>query len=162
MIKIDKKLISEKNKLARIIIPLFMVFYFTNLAYGASNALSPYLHIHSDQLTFNKIKNQANFLGEVIVWFDDMVLKTTNLEIIYKQISNKNEIDKIIIPTKVIAKNKDDSQILIADYAEYFASKAELVLTGNVQLRYQDNILKTDKLVYYTKLKQIKPTTLPK
>jgi lipopolysaccharide export system protein LptA len=138
---------------------LITLLCLTTVAYGTSNSPMPYLHINSDQLAFNKAKNEATFTGEVIVWFDDMVLKTTNLEIIYKQINNKNEIDKIIIPTKVIAKNKEDSRVLIADYAEYFASKAELVLTGNVQLEYQDNILKTDKLVYYTKIKQINQVT---
>ena len=111
--------------------------------------------INSDNLTYDKSANFASFDGNVILWFNDIVLKTTNIKIYYKQFAGKNRIDKIIIPEKLTALKSKDSDVLIADKAVYLFDKDELSLNGNVVLQHKDNILKTDKLVFITKLKKI-------
>ncbi|XVN42741.1 MAG: LptA/OstA family protein [Candidatus Rickettsia vulgarisii] len=47
------------------------------------------LYINSDNLVINQAKKQAEFTGEVILWFDDLMIKTTNLEIYYKIVDDK-------------------------------------------------------------------------
>lgn len=111
--------------------------------------------IDSDSLTFDKTKNTAIFEGQVVLYFEDIVLKTSNLQIFYKNINSEREIDKIIIPTRLIAKKEKDQSIIIADSGEYLAYKSRLILEGNIKLLRQEDILKTNKLVYYTKLKKV-------
>lgn len=111
--------------------------------------------INSDNLTYDKSANFASFDGNVVMWFNDMVLKTTNIRIYYKQIAGRNKIDKIIIPEKLTAIKNKDSDILIADRAIYSFDSNELSLSGNVILQHVDNILKTGKLVFITELKKI-------
>src|ERR1044071_9186813 len=84
--------------------------------------------INSDDLTYDKIKNVASFEGEVIMWFDDLILKTTNIKIFYKQVAGKNKIDRIVILNKLKALQQKNQNILIADTAVYFFDKNELSL----------------------------------
>ena len=114
------------------------------------------MYVNSDNLTLDQTKNIIHFEGKVILWFNDMVLKTDKIEIIYKKLTNKKEIDKIIIPNKLIAIRTLEEEVLIAGGAEYFANISELILTGNVKLQHKDDIIKTERLIYHTKLKKIK------
>lgn len=107
------------------------------------------LYINSDHLVINQAKQQADFTGEVILWFDDMMVKTTNLKIFYKTVDNKKTIDHIIMPAKLTAKKNNGAELLIANSAEYFIEKKELILLGDVVIQKDDRIIKTDKLVYY-------------
>jgi len=114
------------------------------------------IRINSDSLTFDRNKNTVNFTNNVLVWFEDMVLKTSAIEVIYQNNDkSQNRIDKIIIPNSVIATRIYQQQTIIADSAEYNAKSAELILNGRVKLQYQDNILKTKKLVYHTNFKKV-------
>jgi len=113
------------------------------------------LYINSNSLSLNRTNNTAYFEGEVIIWFDNMILKTKEIKIIYKGLDNKKEIDKIIIPKKLFAIKEKEQEVLIADSAEYFAIKGELILTGKVKIQRGNKIITTKKLVYYTKLKTI-------
>ncbi|MCC8417081.1 MAG: hypothetical protein LN588_00780 [Rickettsia endosymbiont of Bryobia graminum] len=107
------------------------------------------LYINSDNLVIDQVKRQAQFTGEVILWFDDLMIKTTDLKIFYKIIGNKKTIDRIIMPSKLTAKKNDTKELLIANSAEYFVEKKELILRGNVIIQKDEHIIKTDKLVYY-------------
>lgn len=111
--------------------------------------------INSDNLTYEKGNNVASFDGNVILWFNNMVLKTTNIKIFYTQINKQNRIDKIVIPNKLSALKNQNSDILIAEKGIYFFDKGELWLNGNVILQHGDNILKTDSLVLVAELKKI-------
>lgn len=113
------------------------------------------LFINSDNLIYDNLANSASFDGNVILWFNDMVLKTVNIKIYYKNVQGKNKIDKIIIPERLHALKHKDSDVLIADSAVYNFDKSELSLKGNVILQHEDNILKTDELVLVTELKKI-------
>lgn len=114
------------------------------------------IHINSRHLTLDRNKDIATFTGEVILYFDDIVLKTDNLRVFYKKsATGKEYIEKIIIDNKLIAK-KDDDTILIADYARYLPQASILVLTGNIKLQHKKYLLETTRLVYHTKLRQIK------
>jgi lipopolysaccharide transport protein LptA len=115
----------------------------------------PDIFINSDTLNINQDKNIVNFAGKVILWFDDMVLKTDKIEIIYNKATNKKEIDKVVIPNKLTALRTIEQEILIADSAEYFAATGKLTLNGNVKLQHKDDIVSTNKFIYHTNLKAI-------
>lgn len=111
--------------------------------------------IDSDNLTYNKNQNSAVFSDRVILQFQDMILKTSVIEVLYKKIDGKNKIDKVIIPNKLSALNIKDQNTIIADSAEFIASKNELTIKGNVLLSYNNNILRTKKLILISKLNTI-------
>ena len=111
--------------------------------------------IDSDSLTYNKSHNSAVFSGKVVLKFQDIILKTSIIEVLYKEIDGKNKIDKVIIPNKLSALNIKDQNTILADSAEFIASKNELIIKGNVLLSYNNNILRTKKLVLISKLNTI-------
>ncbi|KAJ6644831.1 putative ABC transporter ATP-binding protein, partial [Pseudolycoriella hygida] len=102
------------------------------------------LYINSDHLVINQEKQQAHFSGQVILWFEDMVVKTTNLEIFYKKVNNKQVIDYIIMPSKLTARRNNMHELLMANSAEYFMNSKELILSGDIVI--QTNDLMTDIL----------------
>lgn len=115
----------------------------------------PDIFINSETLNVDQDKNIVNFAGKVTLWFDDMILKTDRIEIIYKKMTNKKEIDKVIIPNKLTAIRTIEQEILMADSAEYLAATGTLILTGNVKLQHKDDIVNTKKFIYHTNLKSI-------
>ena len=121
---------------------------------NANSSNSPSIYVNSDYLTLDQTKSIINFEGKVILWFNDMVLKTDTIEVIYKQLANGREIDKIIIPNKLFAIRIVEQDILIADCAEYLMKSNKLILTGNVKLQHEDNVINTQKLIYHTKLRK--------
>ena len=148
--------------------PLILITLISIIAFnarGATKSPLPFqesIYIDSDSLKLDRAKNTADFEGQVILWFEDMVLKTSVMQVIYKEGAAKKEIDKIIIPAKLTAEREKAGEILIADSAEYLARDSMLILKGNVTLLYNDHILKTHKLVYYTKLNQTNKFKLDK
>ena len=132
---------------------IFLFILMSNaIAYGSDSSNGNLLSINSDKLVINQDKQQAVFTGEVLIWFDDMVLKTSYLEILYKVYNQKKTISEIRIPVKLIARRTISQELLIADSAEYIVDKQELTLLGNVIIQNNHGIIKTNKLVYYTKL----------
>ena len=129
-----------------------IVFFFTNICHAHDDNV----HINSSRLVFDKNNEIANFYGEVIIFFDDFVLKTSELQILYDNSSGKRVINKIIIPYNLIALKVIPENIIMADSAEYIAKSSELVLVGNIKLLHEGHILQTNKLSYYTKLRNIK------
>ncbi|XVN40401.1 MAG: LptA/OstA family protein [Rickettsia endosymbiont of Argas persicus] len=109
------------------------------------------LHITSDTLIINREKQKVEYLGNVIVYFDNAVLRTEKLYIIYKNTDddNKQTIDYIVVPTKLNVERKINNELLLADSGKYFLDNKQLILLGNVVLQRDDNILKTNKLIYY-------------
>lgn len=113
------------------------------------------LYINSDNLVINQAKQEACFTGEVILWFEDVMVKTTKLQVYYKKINKKSVIDHIIMPVKLTAKKTTTQELLIADSAQYFVDKKELVLIGNILIQTNDRIIKTNKLIYHLKLNRV-------
>lgn len=145
---------------------VFISLLFCKTAYSNEevSVLPQDIVIDSDSLIFDSNRQFAVFEGNVILHFKDMVLKTSKIEIFYKQQnrppakatganSKKNSIEKIIIPAQLFAEKGGD--LVIADKGEYVIASGALTLTGNVKLMYQENILKTNRLLYYTKLTKI-------
>ena len=133
---------------------LFCIIYVHNI-----NAISLYnnvaatnateVKIDSDQLIIEKSLNLATFKGNVTVYFQDMKLKTNILRVTYRNIDNKDKIDKIHIPTKLTAIKNCGAETVIADSGTYDAEKKNLTLIGNVILQKNKNILSTNRLVYH-------------
>ncbi|WP_323738327.1 LptA/OstA family protein [Candidatus Trichorickettsia mobilis] len=133
-------------------ISLIIISCYSLTTYGNNNNL----HIHSDNVTFDKNSRTVDFSGTVIIWFDDIILKTSVLKILYKNSAKgKQAIDRIIIPNKLSALKISNQNIIIADAAVYNHQQEELTLTGNIKFIYQDHILQTEKLLYHTKLNKI-------
>jgi lipopolysaccharide export system protein LptA len=121
----------------------------------ASNQPADNIYINSDLLTFDKSKNTADFNGNVVVWFEDLILTSSDLQIIYKKNSaGKNQIDRIIIPNKLKAIRIKDHEVLIAQNGEYKMDSSKLTLRY-VELMKDDDILQTPELIYYGMLQKI-------
>lgn len=114
------------------------------------------LIIKSDSLVVDQKNNIATFKGLVTLFFNDLCLKTYEIRVFYKQVDNKNTIEKIFIPKKLSAIRYIDDGIVIADSAEYNAHNNELILIGNVTIQHDGSILSTDKMIYITNLNEIK------
>lgn len=130
------------------IIKLILFLIISNSIYANGKDISS-LHITSDTLIIDKIKQKAEYIGNVVVYFDNAVLRTKKLYIIYKTVSDKQTIDYVVVPTKLTVERKINNELLFADSAEYLLDNKQLTLLGNVVLQRDNNILKTNKLIYY-------------
>ncbi len=113
------------------------------------------LYINSTNLVISQTKNQACFTGEVILCFDDLMIKTTILDIFYKTVNGVKTISCIFIPSRLIARRNHGQDLLVASSAKYFVETRKLVLSGSVIVQSKDGIVKTNKLVYYTELNNL-------
>jgi lipopolysaccharide export system protein LptA len=111
------------------------------------------IQITSSSLTFNKKDLTAAFEGDVKIFFEDQIILTDKLIIYY---SNKREIIKIIFPTKIKAIKTGEKIVIVADSGEFDNLAKKLTLTGKVYMQKDDNVLVTDKMIYYAKLKPAK------
>ena len=137
-----------------LLIILFLSSYlFSSLAIEIDDAK---LFINSDALTLNNQEKSAIFTGHVVVKFEDITLTTTKLIVYYLEQDNKKTIDKISIPTALQAVKPCDNEIVIADSADYIVNLGQLTLTGNVRMLKENKLLITEKMVYITKIKNLK------
>lgn len=144
-------------------IPIISIILILNssLLYAADKKKSPghtthpNLYITSDSLIIDRIKETVEYSGKVAVHFNDAVLRTDKLYIIYKVIGNNKTVDYIFIPGKLTVERKSNDELLFADSAKYFLDNKQLTLLGNVILQREGSILKTNKLIYYIDLKTI-------
>ncbi|RYE06406.1 MAG: hypothetical protein EOP33_04310 [Rickettsiaceae bacterium] len=111
--------------------------------------------INSDNLTFDSNDNIALFEGNVVVHFDNLILKTSLIKIFYKEVNNKKQIETILIPKYLTIIRKDDQTIITANEATYLPNISNLVLRSKVIIQYEDNIVKTEKLTIVSKLLKI-------
>ncbi len=146
------------------------------LAAQSSSAIDK-VDIRSDKLTIDRHKNVSTFEGNVILEFNDMLLKTQRIKIIYKVASKTNRtntkdtLDKIIITDPFIAvrgniKNiqpenisnlipKVGIELIHAQYAEYKAADKTLVIKGKVKVQKDKHTIICDELLYYTDIIKI-------
>ncbi len=136
------------------IVKYFFWLYLLLIANNAYGRNSNILDIFSDHLVIDNFARTVHFTGkEVILYFDDMVLKATDLKILYKiNGKNKRSIETILIKNGLVATRGSNNEFVIADGAEYFMDKAKLTLSGNVIISYGNYVWKTNKLLYYVKL----------
>ncbi|HJD58368.1 MAG TPA: hypothetical protein LFV92_04100 [Rickettsia endosymbiont of Ceroptres masudai] len=143
---------SLQSSIYRII--KLVVFLTVSISIYANDKNISNLHITSDTLIIDRIKQKAEYLGNVVVYFDNAILRTKELYIFYKTIDDKQTIDYIVIPIKLTVERKINHELLLADSAKYFFDDKQLILLGNVILQRDDNVLKTNKLIYYVDLVQ--------
>ncbi|KJV79595.1 RPE1 domain protein [Rickettsia rhipicephali str. Ect] len=130
------------------IIKLVLLLIISTIIYANDKNISN-LHITSDSLIIDRTKQKVAYLENVIVYFDNAILRTKELYIFYKTIDEKQTIDHIVVPTKLTVERKINNELLLADSAKYFFDNKQLILLGNVILQRDDNVLKTNKLIYY-------------
>ena len=133
---------------------IFLLLIFVILALKANDKIQ----ITSDNLTLNKKDLSATFEGNVRVFFEDQAVSTNKLIIYYSDLGPKREIVKIIFPTKIKAiKNYKNGAIdvVVANSGEFDNLAKKLTLLGNVRMQKDANILVTDKMIYFAKLKSI-------
>ncbi|WP_041816772.1 LptA/OstA family protein [Rickettsia akari] len=141
---------SPQSSIYRII--KLVVFLNVSMSIYASDKDISSLHITSDTLIIDRTKQKAEYLGNVVVYFDNAILRTKELYIFYKTIDKKQTIDHIVVPTKLTVERKINNELLLADSVKYFFDDKQLILLGNVILQRDDNVLKTNKLIYYVDL----------
>jgi predicted nucleotidyltransferase component of viral defense system len=90
-----------------------------------------------------------------LVWFDDAVLKTTDITLLVKEEGKNRTLEKIIMPAKLTAMKEDEDEIIIADSAEYIATKKLLKFKGNIYMKKDERLVKCDELNYFTAIKGI-------
>ena len=115
------------------------------------------VQITCDNLTLNKKDLSATFENNVRVVFEDQDISTNKLIIYYSDIGPKREIIKIVFPAaiKAIKSDKNNVDVIVADSGEFDNLAEKLTLLGNVRMQKDANILVTDKMVYFAKLKSI-------
>jgi lipopolysaccharide transport protein LptA len=115
------------------------------------------IQITCDNLTLNKKDLSATFENNVRVVFEDQDISTNKIIIYYSDLGSKREIIKIVFPTtiKAIKSNKNNVDIIVADSGEFDNLAKKLTLLGNVRMQKDANILVTDKMIYFAKLKSI-------
>lgn len=126
---------------------------FSTFANKNHDKLSDNITITSDSLNLDNHNLSASFKGSVTVIFEDMTLKTNYLKIYYINHNNKRSIEKIEIPVHLKAIKKITDEIVVADSGEYIVALNKLTLKGNVRMQKDKNILVTDTMIYFTKLK---------
>lgn len=130
-----------------------LVVLFISSAYANISEPKDDLYIESHRLTLDRDHNTALFKGEVVLYFEDIVLKSDKVSVIYKEGGDGRKVDRVTIPARVIAKK--EKEVLIADRAEYLADSGILTFYGKVFAEIDGQIVKTGKLAYVTKLKKI-------
>ncbi|MFK8040325.1 MAG: LptA/OstA family protein [Rickettsiaceae bacterium] len=109
------------------------------------------IYIDSDDLTINNVEHIAHFTGNVIANIGNLTLKTTSIKVVYdaNQSIKDIKIDKILIPNKFFAQDKENNFTLIANSAQYNVFEKKLQVSGDVLLSKDNQILKTNSLSYY-------------
>lgn len=133
---------------------LIIYLYFISFGIGYVHA-SDKVQITSEELIINKSDSTAIFDENVLLIFEDMKLSTSKLIIHYSDAKNNKEIKKIVIPNKLKAIRDKEKEIIMADYGEFDNLTKKLVLTGNVKMQKDGNILFTKKLIYIAKFEKI-------
>ncbi|ADE30035.1 LptA/OstA family protein [Rickettsia prowazekii] len=141
---------SLQSSIYRII--KFIIFLTINISIYANAKDIANLQITSNTLIIDRIKQKAEYSGNVIVYFDNAILRTQKLYIFYKTIGEKQVIDHIVVPSKLTVERKINNELLLADSAKYFFVDKQLILLGNVILQRNDHVLKTNKLIYYVEI----------
>jgi lipopolysaccharide transport protein LptA len=119
--------------------------------------------IQADSLKIDRNNNVSTFEGSVVIEFKDMVLKTSQVKIIYespKDNESKNiaeKIKKIILARHFIAYKKlnQKTEVIEADYAEYFPTEKKLLIKDNIKIIKDDKTIICNDLIYYTDIIKI-------
>ncbi|AAU03964.1 LptA/OstA family protein [Rickettsia typhi] len=139
---------SLQSSIYRII--KLIIFLTVNISIASAKDTN--LQITANTLIIDRIKQKAEYSGNVIIYFDNAILKTQKLYIFYKTIAEKKIIEHIVVPTKLTVERKINNELLLADSAKYFFVDKQLILLGNVILQRNDHVLKTNKLIYYVEI----------
>jgi lipopolysaccharide transport protein LptA len=141
---------------------LFLLFIIIQTSFATEEKLD----IKSDKLIIDRNDNISTFEGNVVLEFKDMLLKTSMVKVIFKQLESKNKnasekVEKIVVTShfKAYRGNKNNKKInpdqknleeIEANYAEYDPSTKKLLIKGNVKVIKADKIIICDELIYYT------------
>lgn len=147
----------EKLKL-KLIYKIFSCLIFIHILPFSSYAiLDSQIDIISNDLILNNKSSTVKFFGDVVLYFDKIILKTSCIKVFYDK--NKN-IKKIIIPNKFSALDLSSNNIITAENAVYEMEQNKLIISNNVYILYikgnNNNIISTHELIYYTKINKIK------
>ena len=134
---------------------VFVVMLLSLIHNSAIASMPNNLKITSDSLAIKQEELSAIFSGSVLVVFDNLRLTSSKLIVFYTDISQKRDIQKIVIPSKLKATKDCGKEIVIADSGEFDNITKKLTLIGNVRMQKDGNVLVTDKLVYSANFKSI-------
>jgi len=123
-------------------------------SYGANMSIDD-ITIKSDRLTVNKKDGKVYFSGNVVAWFDEAILKTTDVIIVINDSSPKRKLERIIFPSKLTSMKESDDEVVVADSAEYEANSNLLKLKGNIYMQKGEYFVKCNELTYFAKIQTI-------
>ncbi len=114
------------------------------------------LHIDSDNLILNREKNTAVFSGDVLICFQGMKLRSQKAIFTFEN-QKTRKIKMITFPEKVEAIREIDGSdsVVIANEAVYTLANMELLLKGHVIIEDKKEVIVTEEMLYYGKLKNI-------
>lgn len=92
------------------------------------------------------------FKGNVILNFRGYTLNTFLVKINYLFRNKALSIHYISIPQKVMVLEHSTGNIITANSAKYFATSRQLILTGDVTIKYMDSVIKTQEFTCITSL----------
>lgn len=123
-------------------------FCYANFSWGNKKVL-----IKSDELTVDNKSNVALFRKNVVVQFEDLVLKTDQIQVYFVADAKSKSITRIVIPSKIKAIRRQFNQTIVASAAEYLVDSGKLIFSGQVIIEKDNVIFTAAEVVFLTKLK---------
>lgn len=114
----------------------------------AKQSKNSQLHINSDEVTVDQTKYLSHFSGNVVVWLDDIMLKTSEILATGNKNTSKRNIDHLSIDHHLALTQNDRSYVIEANSAAWSLNNMSLTLSNDVRIKFNDNIVKCDKLIY--------------
>lgn len=104
--------------------------------------------IKSDRLIITRDNSVSNFIGNVVVYYGDLIIKTDNIIVEFIENAGTRNISKLLMPKHINVIKQNSDEILIADKATYDNKTKKIILQGNIYMQFEDRVAKCNELVY--------------
>ena len=121
---------------------IVILFFLLNY-YLFANQKKP-IEITADSMEWNKQDNQAIAVGNAKAIQDQTIIKANKIIAVLSD-NNSQQITKLEAIGKVVFLK--DNQLATGNKAIYHLNQDKVIITGNVELKKNDNILKGEKLI---------------
>ena len=138
-----------KKKIFKIFSILFLFFINDNYLLLSQEDFNNILKLEADNVNIIQNLGKAEFSGNVVINYSNLILKSDNVIISYKSVnSDDNKIISLFAKGNLFIKKGEN--ILKGDNAFYDIEKNIITLEGNVTLNQKNNIISGKKLLFNT------------
>ena len=138
-----------KKKIFEIFSILFLFFINDNYLLLSQEDFNNILKLEADNVNIIQNLGKAEFSGNVVINYSNLILKSDNVIISYKSVnSDDNKIISLFAKGNLFIKKGEN--ILKGDNAFYDIEKNTITLEGNVTLNQKNNIISGKKLLFNT------------